>query len=238
MLVKGGNPLMFLDYIASSKLEKSVVSAIVSGMSDECIRHNCFLIGGETAEMPGIYTDGSYDIVGTMIGTVSQKNIVDGDSICENSKVWGIRSDSPHTNGYSAIRKCYSENADFNYYCKTHGEFADWLTAPHRCYLPEIKQVGIQNILGMCHITGGGYQDNLSRVMPKTLGLRLQREKIFTPEWRVLQKYMRLEDTEMLKTFNCGIGMVVFTKPDCVVPDEFIEIGEIFPTDNSSVQFI
>ena len=238
MLVKGGNPLMFLDYIASSKLEKSVVSAIVSGMSDECIRHNCFLIGGETAEMPGIYTDGSYDIVGTMIGTVSQENIVDGDSICENSKVWGIRSDSPHTNGYSAIRKCYSENADFNYYCKTHGEFADWLTAPHRCYLPEIKQVGIQNILGMCHITGGGYQDNLARVMPKTLGLRLQREKIFTPEWRMLQKYMRLEDMEMLKTFNCGIGMVVFTKPDCVVPDEFIEIGEIFPTDNSSVQFV
>ena len=238
MLVKGGNPLMFLDYIASSKLDKSVVSAIVSGMSDECVRHKCFLIGGETAEMPGIYTDGSYDIVGTMIGTVEPEKVVNGERITESSRVWGIRSNSPHTNGYSAIRKCYSENADFNYYCKTHGEFSDWLTAPHRSYLPEIAELGLSNVLGMCHITGGGYRDNLVRVLPKTLGLRLQTEKIFTSEWRLLQNYMRLDDTEMLKTFNCGIGMIVFTSPDCIVPKEFIEIGEIFSTDNSSVKFI
>ena len=237
MLVKGGNPLMFLDYIAASKLEKSVVSSIVSGMSAECIAHNCFLIGGETAEMPGIYTDGSYDIVGTMIGSVAPEDIVNGDNISETSRVWGIRSSSPHTNGYSAIRKCYSENAEFNYYCKTHGEFADWICAPHRCYLPEIRQMGIKNVLGMCHITGGGYEDNLVRVLPQTLGLRLKKEKIFTPEWRTLQDFMRLDDSEMLKTFNCGIGMVVFTDRDTPVPENFIEIGEMFATDNSSVQF-
>lgn len=237
MLVKGGNPLMFLDYIAASKLDKSVVSAIVSGMSAECIAHNCFLIGGETAEMPGIYTDGSYDIVGTMIGSVAPDDIVNGDKINETSRVWGIRSSSPHTNGYSAIRKCYSENAEFNYYCKTHGEFADWICAPHRCYLPEIRQIGIKNVLGMCHITGGGYEDNLVRVLPQTLGLRLKKEKIFTPEWITLQEHMRLDDTQMLKTFNCGIGMVVFTERDTPVPDNFIEIGEMFATDNTSVQF-
>ena len=237
MLVKGGNPLMFLDYIASSKLEKNVVSSIVSGMSEECIRHKCFLIGGETAEMPGIYTDGSYDIVGTMIGSVSPDRIVNGDNITETSKVWGIMSDSPHTNGYSAIRKCYSENADFNYYCKTHGDFADWICAPHRCYLPEINELGIENVLGMCHITGGGYEDNLIRVLPKTLGLRLKKEKIFTPEWRTLQGFMKLDDKEMLKTFNCGIGMVVFTEKNTEVPSNFIEIGEIFATDNSNIQF-
>ena len=238
MLVKGGNPLMFLDYIASSKLDKSVVSAIVQGMSEECIRHNCFLIGGETAEMPGIYTDGSYDIVGTMIGSVSPNKIVSGENITEASRVWGIRSDSPHTNGYSAIRKCYSENADFNYYCKTHGDFSDWLTAPHRCYLPEVNKLGVTSIQGMCHITGGGYRDNLVRVLPDNLGLKLQTEKIFTHEWRTLQKFMNLDDAEMLKTFNCGIGMIIFTAPDVSVPSEFIEIGEVYSSDGSSVDFV
>ena len=106
----------------------------------------------------------------------------------------------------------------------------------HRCYLHEIRQ-RIKNVLGMCHITGGGYEDNLVRVLPQTLGLRLKKEKIFTPEWRTLQEFMRLDDSEMLKTFNCGIGMVVFTDRDTPVPENFIEIGEMFATDNSSVQF-
>ena len=134
-------------------------------------------------------------------------------------------------------RKCYSENADFNYYCKTHGDFSDWLTAPHRCYLPEVNKLGVTNIQGMCHITGGGYRDNLVRVLPDNLGLKLQTEQIFTHEWRTLQKFMNLDDAEMLKTFNCGIGMIIFTAPDVSVPGEFIEIG-MYSSDGSSVDFV
>ena len=241
MLVKGGNPLMFLDYIAASKLEKTVIDSVITGMSEECITNNCFLIGGETAEMPGIYTEGSYDIVGTMIGTVDKNDIIDGYSINASSKVYGLRSVSPHTNGYSAIRKCYNDNVDFNYYCRNNIDFAHWISAPHKCYYSDISNLGLKNIQGLCHITGGGYCDNLKRVLPGGVGIRLYKEKIFTNEFRVLQSYLKISDEDMLSTYNCGIGMVVFVDSSVNrnIPDNFIEIGEVFPIDNNSlVEFI
>ena len=240
MIVKGGIPLMFLDYIAASKLDKSVIDSVITGMSEECITNNCFLIGGETAEMPGIYTEGSYDIVGTMIGTVDKSEIIDGYSINSSSKVYGLRSVSPHTNGYSSIRKCYSENADFNFFCKNNMNFANWITAPHKCYFSELSELGLKNIQGLCHITGGGYIDNLKRVLPNGIGLKLNKSAIFTSEFRTLQEYLKISDEEMLSTFNCGIGMVVFVDSNVAenIPDNFIEIGELFNnTDETSISY-
>lgn len=239
MIVKGGIPLMFLDYIAASKLDKSVIDSVITGMSEECITNNCFLIGGETAEMPGIYTEGSYDIVGTMIGTVDKSEIIDGYAINSSSKVYGLRSVSPHTNGYSSIRKCYSENADFNYFCKNNMDFANWITAPHKCYFSELSDLGLKNIQGLCHITGGGYIDNLKRVLPNGVGLKLNKSAIFTNEFRKLQEYLKISDEDMLSTFNCGIGMVVFVDSSISknIPDNFIEIGEVFNTDETAISY-
>jgi phosphoribosylformylglycinamidine cyclo-ligase len=190
--------------------------------------------------MPGIYTEGSYDIVGTMIGTVDKSEIIDGYTINSNSKVYGLRSVSPHTNGYSSIRKCYSENADFNFFCKNNMNFANWITAPHKCYFSELSELGLKNIQGLCHITGGGYIDNLKRVLPNEIGLKLNKSAIFTSEFRTLQEYLKISDEDMLSTFNCGIGMVVFVDSSVAenIPDNFIEIGEVFNnTDETSITY-
>ena len=235
-LVKGAKPLMFLDYIASSKLDNEIVASIVKGMTDECLKNECFLIGGETAEMPGTYTDNSYDIVGVIIGTIKKENIIDYSRIKPHMKVYGIRSSSPHTNGYSSIRKLYNNDDKFRQYLEVNLDFKEWITAPHRCYLPELQNL-IENkqVCGLCHITGGGYKDNLKRILPSNIGIELQKDAIFSNYFRVLQRFLNISDEDMMTTYNCGIGMVVFVDETTNLSnnDDFVEIGNTFNVDSN-----
>ncbi len=210
ILVQGASPLFFLDYYASSKLEPEKLKGFISGIVESCKKYSCVLIGGETAEMPNVYLPEREDLVGTIVGI---KNIdIDYSRISENNIAIAIPSDSPHTNGYSLIRKVLD-----NYYSsegltqnKEIQSIEKDLCIPHRCYLPEILQLITNNIKinGLCHITGGGLIENPPRILPKNMKLVLEEVKM--PEYfKILQKYGNLELDEMYKVFNCGIGMIV-----------------------------
>ena len=211
ILVKGATPLFFLDYFASSSLRSRDVVKFVHGVSDACKTARCVLIGGETAEMPDVYSPGHVDIVGTIVGQATKvingkRDILIGDCVI------GLRSSGPHTNGYSLIRKLVQDLRPED-------------VAPHRSYLEEYLYLQSKNveIKGMCHITGGGWVENITRVLPDNLAvdLTLSRpslESIFTR----VQEVGRLSDVEMLQVFNMGIGMllVVDEKYKDIIVDE------------------
>lgn len=201
ILVEGAVPLFFLDYFASSKLSSDHVESFVKGVSDACVNSGCALLGGETAEMPGVYVDGHLDIVGTMIGRIE----IPMSGVKEGDCVIGLPSVSPHTNGYSLIRKIIKgHESEFD---------MDELCRPHRCYLKEVQTVWNNNIIihGLCHITGGGLIDNPPRVLGKEL-------KIEYNSWTVPDMYQKLQELgnvpedDMLRTFNMGVGLMIFVK--------------------------
>ena len=220
VLVKGAIPLMFLDYFASSQLESDMVARFVDGVGAACKIGGCNLMGGETAEMPGVYQEGKLDIVGTIFGIVDRDKIIDGKKdIKSGNLVYGIRSSGPHTNGYSLIRKIYKENPDLEV-------FPSLLTS-HRSYLHEINQLWEKNIKinGLCHITGGGYPDNIPRVLPEGLGVYIS--------FKMDELYNRLGEVggiskdELIRVFNCGYGMVIIVdeKYRDMMPDGFDNLG-------------
>lgn len=213
ILVKGAKPLFFLDYIASSKLNKNHISYFVKGCSEACKIANCVLIGGETAEMPDVYRDDHCDIVGTMVGMVEKYNMIDGKTfICKNDILIGLKSSGPHTNGYSLIRKVVDK------YEKLYGSLSpdmiDKLSAPHKSYLKEYNLMinNDINIKGMCHITGGGFNDNLRRVIPDHLSIFWNKFE-FSDPFKFIQKISNMNDNEMMEVFNCGIGMIFIVNP-------------------------
>ena len=210
ILVKNAKPLLFMDYIASSKIDSDIINIIVKGMSISCKNHNCPIIGGETAEMPGIYKNNEYDIVGSIIGYVEKNNIIDGKKNIKNgTKIIAIPADSPHTNGYSLIRKVYE-------YYEIPEDILKWLCIPHKSYFNEIDELNKNNIKiqGLCHITGGGLLENPPRVLNENLKIKF---KINMDEkFKKLQNIANISNEEMYKTFNCGLGMLVFVSHnDC-----------------------
>jgi phosphoribosylamine--glycine ligase/phosphoribosylformylglycinamidine cyclo-ligase len=217
-LVKGAEPLMFLDYIASGFIDKEKILSIVEGMTKACINAKCPLIGGETAEMPGVYKENSYDIVGTMIGSVSEEDIIDGKkNVNNNCVIFGLPSDGLHTNGYSLVRKLYSENDSFRHYIKINYNFFKWISAPHKSYLKDIQTIikGGIDIKALCHITGGGFIDNPKRVVPENVFIEfVSYSELANEHFKTLQKFLQISDQEMLRTFNCGYGMIVFIEND------------------------
>lgn len=219
ILVKGATPLMFLDYIASSKLEPEIVSTIILGMSDALIRHNCPLMGGETAEMPDVYNDNSYDIVGTMIGKINEENIIDGKrDVSIGNIIIGLPSVSPHTNGYTLIRKLFEKYSYDIHNSVFDEEFLTWITRPHKSYYNEINTLlsnGIK-INALCHVTGGGFIENPIRVIPDSIGIDFYTDKIMDTNFNYLQQLLGISDYSMFKTFNCGIGMLVFINDDII----------------------
>ena len=211
ILVQGAEPLFFLDYYACGKLSVSQATDVIKGIADGCQIAGCALVGGETAEMPGMYNEGEYDIAGFSVGIVEKQNIIDGSKVKSGDTVIGLPSSGPHSNGYSLIRRLLKEtktNLNDSFDDKT---FADVLLAPTKIYVkPLLNLIAKLEVKALAHITGGGLTENIPRVLPAHLAVKInlsswQKPNIFS--W--LQTAGNLTDQEMFKTFNCGIGMIL-----------------------------
>ncbi|MFC1992633.1 phosphoribosylformylglycinamidine cyclo-ligase [Chloroflexota bacterium] len=214
----GAEPLLFLDYIAMGKLVPEQVESIAKGLAQACREVGCTLIGGETAEMPGLYTGEDYDLAGFIVGVVEKDKIVMGDTIAAGDAVIGLPSSGLHTNGYSLVRELFGIdpsvlNTRYPELGRTLGEA---LLEPHRCYYRQLKPL-LPAIKGMAHITGGGLMDNVPRVLPQGLTAEFH-AKAWTvpPIFQLIQKKGNIDRGEMLHVFNMGIGMVITCSPDRV----------------------
>jgi phosphoribosylformylglycinamidine cyclo-ligase len=234
ILVQGARPLFFLDYFATSKVRPEVAEALVKGMADGCESVGCALIGGETAEMPGLYKTNEYDLAGSIVGIVERSQIVDGSKINPGNVVLGLTSDGLHTNGYSLARKVLLQDAKLPLDAPvdelggvTLGEALLW---PHRCYAKSILPL-LPNgdILGLAHITGGGFVDNIPRVLPEGIGVVIDRSSWTVPPlFRLIQKLGEVSEEEMFRVFNMGIGMVVIVPAEAaaIVTAQLTSAGE------------
>ncbi len=205
LITCGADPLFFLDYYASGKLELSQAQALLRGVMDGLKQSDCTLIGGETAEMPGVYKNGDYDCAGFCVGVVDEDKIIDGKSLTVGDVAVGISSSGYHSNGYSLIRKLFENDAK---------EFAEMLMAPTRIYVKLVQQLkSLIQIKAMAHITGGGITGNVPRVMPPNTALKIQKWP-WPDSFAEIQKRSGLNPAQMLETFNCGMGFVIFVKPE------------------------
>jgi phosphoribosylformylglycinamidine cyclo-ligase len=216
IMTSGAEPLFFLDYIAMGKLVPRQVEAIVGGMAEACRAVGCALIGGETAEMPGFYPEGDYDLVGFIIGVVEKGDIIDGRSIKGGDAIIGLPSSGLHTNGYSLVRKIFgTEPKALNaFYPELGRTLGQELLEPHRCYYQALKPL-LPRIKGMAHITGGGLIDNPPRILPPGLTAKFDRGSWEVPPiFTLIQKKGNVDEKEMYRVFNMGIGMALFSSPD------------------------
>ncbi|WP_186196259.1 phosphoribosylformylglycinamidine cyclo-ligase [Burkholderia gladioli] len=211
ILVQGAEPLFFLDYFACGKLEVDIAATVIKGIATGCELSGCALIGGETAEMPGMYPDGEYDLAGFAVGAVEKSRIIDGSTIAEGDVVLGLASSGIHSNGFSLVRKIIERaNPDLN--APFDGRtLADALIAPTRIYVkPLLALMAKLTVKGMAHITGGGLVENIPRVLREGLTAELdQRAWTLPPLFQWLQEHGGVADAEMHRVFNCGIGMAV-----------------------------
>ncbi len=211
ILVQGARPLFFLDYFATGKLDPIVAADVVKGLADGCRASGCVLIGGETAEMPGMYQDGEYDIAGCIVGMVDKSKILTGATVAPGDVLIGLASEGLHTNGYSLARKVLFEIGKLPV-----EEVADALLAPHRCYAPAILPLleSGNAIKAMAHITGGGFYDNIPRSLPENCGARVHKSSFTVlPIFERIQSIGNVPEADMYRTFNMGIGMVLVVDP-------------------------
>jgi phosphoribosylformylglycinamidine cyclo-ligase len=211
ILVQGAEPLFFLDYFACGKLEVGTAAQVIKGIAQGCEQAGCALVGGETAEMPGMYPAGEYDLAGFAVGAVDKEAIIDGSTIAEGDVVLGLASSGAHSNGYSFIRKLI-ERSGIDFDSDFHGKpFRDVVMAPTRIYVkPLLKLLQAMPVKGMAHITGGGLTENIPRVLPAGLTAEIKQGSWnMPPLFSWLQAQGNVTDNEMHRTFNCGIGMVV-----------------------------
>ncbi|MDI6781768.1 MAG: phosphoribosylformylglycinamidine cyclo-ligase [bacterium] len=214
LLVYGATPLFFLDYLATGKLDVESAEAIISGIVDGCKQAGCALLGGETAEMPGMYPDGEYDLAGFVVGVVDKPLIIDGSKIIEGDVVIGLASSGIHSNGYSLVRKLLSRDEIIS--------MSDTLLTPTKIYhfIPEIAMA--IEIKGMAHITGGGFIDNIPRILPAGTGVCIKKGSWHIHEiFNLLQQKGEIPEHEMYRTFNMGIGMVIIVSS--FVADEMMQ---------------
>jgi phosphoribosylformylglycinamidine cyclo-ligase len=237
ILAQGARPLMFLDYYATSKLIPEVVAEVVGGIAEACREAECALIGGETAEMPGVYMEGEFDLAGTIVGVVEREAILPRADIRAGDVVIGIRSSGPHTNGYSLIRRIF-ENVPLETVFPELGiPLADALLAPHRSYLPVLYS-SLTHIKGLAHLTGGGFIENIPRILPEGVSARIEAENWPIPAlFHLIQQKGEIPTDEMFRVFNMGIGMIAVVEKDEVarvqrnIPEESFIIGEIIAGD-------
>jgi phosphoribosylformylglycinamidine cyclo-ligase len=211
ILVQGAEPLFFLDYFACGKLDVTTAATVIKGIAAGCEQAGCALVGGETAEMPGMYPAGEYDLAGFAVGAVDKDAIINGSTIAEGDIVLGLASSGAHSNGYSLIRKLI-EHSGIDFGSDFHGKpFRDVVMAPTRIYVkPLLKLIAELPVKGMAHITGGGLTENIPRVLPEGLTVEISKDSWqMPPLFGWLQAQGNIEDNEMYRTFNCGIGMVV-----------------------------
>ncbi len=210
VVVQGAEPLFFLDYYATGKLSVEVAERVIAGIAAGCEKAGCALVGGETAEMPGMYPEGDYDLAGFCVGVVERERIIDGRHVRAGDAVVGLASSGPHSNGFSLIRRLFSESGANESTRIGGARLVDLLMTPTRIYVkPLLALAAAIEVHGFAHITGGGLTDNIPRVLPEGLGVRLdpgawRRD----PVWEWIRTTGRIADAEMHRTFNCGIGMV------------------------------
>lgn len=244
IIVQGGEPLIFLDYYACGKLDPETAARIVAGIAKGCVEAGCALVGGETAEMPGLYANDDFDLAGFAVGAVERTDLIEQGRVMEKDMIIGLASSGAHSNGYSLIRKILSVASD-----RRKGEFdlmasppweatqagpslAELLLTPTRIYvkplLSILKQFGTA-IHGLCHITGGGFYDNIPRILPPDLAVRLERAAWpHNPLFSWLAEEGTVSDYEMHRSFNCGIGMVLAVAPSQAnaILDSLRKLGE------------
>lgn len=218
ILVQGAEPLFFLDYLAVGKLEPEKVAAVVSGVAAACKESGCALIGGETAEMAGFYADGEYDIAGFAVGIADRSRIITGERIAEGDVLLGLPSSGLHSNGYSLARKICFDHMKFKpdtFINELGHTIGEELLTPTRLYpktiLPLLERFDIK---GMVHITGGGFYDNIPRILPEGCGVQVQADAWPKPAvFELLREWGQVAWTEMYRTFNMGIGMILVVSP-------------------------
>jgi len=218
ILVQGAEPLFFLDYFACGKLEVGVAAQVIKGIAEGCEQSGCALVGGETAEMPGMYPAGEYDLAGFAVGCADKAKLIDGTSIAAGDAVLGLASSGAHSNGYSLIRKLI-EKSGIDFESDFHGrKFKDVVMEPTRIYVKSLlKLIEAVPVKGMAHITGGGITENIPRVLPAGLTAEIKASGWqLPPLFQWLQAQGNIVPSELYKTFNCGIGMAVIVAKEHV----------------------
>ncbi len=218
VLAQGAEPLFFLDYVALGHAIPEKLEKIVSGVADGCVQAGCALIGGETAEMPGMYSDGEYDIAGFAVGVVEKSKLIDDSKVSVGDILVGIASTGVHSNGFSLVRKIVSDNnIDLHSYSEElGGVVGEVLLTPTRIYCKQVKDV-INNVdvHGIAHITGGGFDENIPRILKEGQGLDIvEGSWPILPVFKFLEKYGKVDHREMFNIYNMGIGMVVAVKDE------------------------
>jgi phosphoribosylformylglycinamidine cyclo-ligase len=252
ILVSGAEPAFFLDYFASAKLDVKVAADVVKGVAEGCHQANCALIGGETAEMPGMYQPNEYDLAGFAVGLVDKEDIIDGTKIAPGDVVIGLASSGCHSNGYTLVRTVVATTSSDLYETYDAGDartLGEALLEPTRIYVrPVLAALAKLEVKGLAHITGGGLTENIPRVLPEMVCARLDRSRWKRPaifDW--LQRMGNIVDDEMHRTFNCGIGMtMVVAKSDAKAAIDLLashgveafEIGAIVPRQPGAAQTV
>ena len=221
ILVQGAEPLFFLDYFATGTLSEDVLPDVLAGFAQACRENGCALLGGETAEMPGVYAPGEFDLAGTIVGRVAPAHVIDGSAIRPGDRIWGLPSTGLHTNGYSLARKVLLEVAGLSLDDTPDGLGAtvgDALLAVHRSYLPDVRAIwqahGREAVHGLAHITGGGFHDNVPRVVPDGCCAVIDTTAWPVPPlFRLIAEHGGVEPSEMYRVFNMGVGLCVVTSP-------------------------
>ena len=241
ILTLGADPLFFLDYFGAGKLDAQQVAEVVKGLSRACVEAGCALIGGETAEMPGLYAGEDYDLVGFIVGAVEKDNVITGEGIKPGDAIVGLPSSGLHTNGYSLVRQVLdvSPQGLARHYPELERTLGEELLEPHRSYYKQLKRL-LPLVKGMAHITGGGFPGNIPRVLPEGLAARIDSSSWQVPPvFRLIQQQGGVDKAEMYRVFNMGIGMCLICSPEKarrIINSPYIAgkaevIGEVMPKD-------
>jgi len=219
VLSQGAQPLFFLDYIAVGKNDPAQIEQIVKGVADGCVMANCALIGGETAEMPDMYLTGEYDIAGFTVGVVEKAKLIDGSKVNVGDVLIGIQSSGVHSNGFSLVRKIIMKDHNFDLYQhfeELNGKLGEVLLTPTKIYVkPVIEVLKTIDVHAVCHITGGGFDENIPRVLKENQGVEISENSWEKPPiFNFLEKLGQIPHREMFNIFNMGIGMILVVKPE------------------------
>lgn len=239
ILCQGAKPLFFLDYIACGKLVPEKMEKIVKGVADGCLQANSSLIGGETAEMPGLYKENDYDLAGFCVGIVDKEKIITGEKIKKGDHIFGLKSSGIHSNGYSLVRKIVLEKEKLSFDEKIEGldtSLGEELLKPTKIYVKEILALLEKiEINGLSHITGGGFYENIPRMIPDGLCAKIDMRNIPLPKiFSLLEKWGELDKKDMYETFNMGVGLVfavdkkdIEKVKEIIDEDELLDLGEV-----------
>jgi phosphoribosylformylglycinamidine cyclo-ligase/phosphoribosylamine--glycine ligase/phosphoribosylformylglycinamidine cyclo-ligase len=243
--VQGARPLFFLDYFATARLKPEITAEIVGGIATACRAAGCVLLGGETAEMPGVYAAGEFDVAGTIVGLVERARILPRPDLRPGDLLVGLPSSGPHTNGYSLIRRVFQDTPLETHFAELGGSLADALLAPHRSYLGWLQAALALDpcpVKGLAHLTGGGFIENIPRILPAGVGASLRWGSWpIPPLFALIQSRGGIAWDEMARVFNLGIGMVVVVAPQdldrlqAALPQPGWVIGELTSGDRKVV---